>query len=403
MIAEIITIGSEIVTGTIVDKNASFLSKNLTKLGLLVKAIHSVGDNLDDIVNILNLVTPRADLIVLTGGLGPTEDDVTKEAVARFLNVELIYCPELEEDLIRFYGDKLSNKHKIQARIPKGSNYLKTDWGSAPGFIYEGEKYSLISLPGVPYELIRIFNNLVKDLLIKKYGQLKSRQKLRIRTFGLYETQIETKIMSIIKRLNLNYGVLAGSDGVDLFIEHSQNKDLSEEEVKEITRALGRSIYAIGDQSLAEVVGKLVHEKKQTFAVAESCTGGLFASIVTSIPGSSNYFYGGIVAYHNLIKEGILDVENELLEKRGAVSAETAMSMSKNIRKKMGTDWGVSITGIAGPNGGTKEKPVGLVYIGLIGPGAESVEKCNFFGDRRTIQERAVYSAFNLFRLNLIK
>ncbi len=209
--------------------------------------------------------------------------------------------------------------------------------------------------------------------------------------------------MSIIKRLNLNYGVLAGSDGVDLFIEHSQNKDLSEEEVKEITRALGRSIYAIGDQSLAEVVGKLVHEKKQTFAVAESCTGGLFASIVTSIPGSSNYFYGGIVAYHNLIKEGILDVENELLEKRGAVSAETAMSMSKNIRKKMGTDWGVSITGIAGPNGGTKEKPVGLVYIGLIGPGAESVEKCNFFGDRRTIQERAVYSAFNLFRLNLIK
>ncbi len=403
LIAEIITIGTELITGTIDDSNSSFLARQLARIGIEVIAIQSVGDSKKDIVKALEVATQRAKFIITTGGLGPTDDDLTKAAVAEFLNLRLIYNQDLESDLIKFYGDKLTQKHKDQACLPEGSEYLKTDLGSAPGFIYSSDEFTIMSLPGVPYELVRIFKTTGIAMIKARIGLGKSIERLMFRTFGLFETEVEEMVRESANEYGLSYSILAGAYGVDLFIDRKSDEKLNKMIIERIKFIFKENLYAFGDSSLAEIVGRLLKEKNQTLAIAESCTGGLLSSMITSIPGSSDYFLGSLVVYQNKLKKDLLDISDQVINVEGAVSKTTARLMAKNVKQKTGADWGISITGIAGPSGGTTQKPIGLVYTGISGRKGEIVEKYSFFGDRRVIQERAAYNALNNFRLLLIE
>jgi nicotinamide-nucleotide amidase len=415
MRAEIISIGDEILTGQIADTNSPFMAEKLTGEGIEVVFSTCVGDDIEKIAEAFGTAGSRADVIIATGGLGPTSDDLTKKAIVKVFKRNLVFHEEILKKIEKSFEKRGLSMPKIdqnQALLPQGAKPLANRWGVAPGIFIEAEsgggKTLFFALPGVPLEMKWMLENEVLPILrSKKPESLILHRKLR--TTGIPESVVYEKIQGLIDpKGDVKIAFLPSYLGVDMRMTTSlKQKGEAEAKIKELEKKvreiLGTYIYGTDDQTLEEVVGKLLSERKKTIAVAESCTGGLIGAKFTNVSGSSEYFERGVVTYSNQAKTELLKVPPEIIEKYGAVSEEVAILMAEGVRKLAKTNYGLSVTGIAGPTGGTPEKPVGLVYIGFAHENDSFAQRFQFGGDRMTNRERAAQAALNIVRLFLIK
>lgn len=378
----ILTVGTEILFGQIVNTNAAYLSQELNNLGFDVMYHYSVGDNPKRLAEMINIAFKDCDMIITTGGLGPTQDDLTKEVISEVMGEKIVVNDLAMETLQNNYirsGRSMTENNLKQANMPENAEVLPNDQGTAPGFLLEKNGKIIISLPGPPREMTNMFTKEVLPRLKKKQDSV---IKYRIlRTFGLGESKMETVLLPIIdKQTDPTIATYAKEGECSLRIaskratyeEAAQAVDDMTEKVMDI---IGEYVYSTDNEELIDVVGKLLLEKGITVSCAESCTGGLFSGAITSIPGISDVFERGIVTYSNKAKIEELGVLPETLEKFGAVSAETAEEMVIGLESKTGSDLCLAVTGISGPGGGSKEKPVGLFYIGIKWQGKTDVIK----------------------------
>lgn len=399
MKSEIISVGSELLLGNTVNTNASFLSRKLAELGIDVFYHTVVGDNVYRLKTITKIALDRSDLIIYTGGLGPTEDDLTKEVVSETLGVDL-ELDNVHLAKIKKYFEKrnmkMTDNNIKQAYIIKDSKVLNNDIGTAPGVFFNWKDKKIILLPGPPTEMKTMFNNYTAPLL-KQDSIIKSKT---IRTMGIGESSLEELIKDlVIEQSNPTIATYAKQGQVEIQVT---GKGKNEKEidliidplVKEIDKRLGEYIYSYNNESIEEVFFKQLKKNHMTVAFCESCTGGLVSSRFTAIPGASQVFERGIVTYSNNSKIEELNVKESTLKTYGAVSEETAKEMAIGLLNKSNVDMALSITGIAGPTGGTKDKPVGLVYIGLASKDKSYVIKNIFTGSRQDIQNKAANKVF---------
>jgi nicotinamide-nucleotide amidase len=407
--AGIISVGNELLNGHTVDTNAAYLSGELFSIGIPVAGVYTVGDDISSILRAMNLAAGDADVILTTGGLGPTDDDITRQVFAKFLGRELQFHEELFEKIEDFFVRrdlKMPEKNRIQAYIPAGAKAIANDVGTAPGIMAEVKDKLFFVMPGVPSEMKKMFKESVLPEL-KRFGQGQAVAVKKLKCFGAGESTIAEMLGDMMMRGRnplINCTVSCGVVTLHIIAEAEDKAKalkMAEDDEKRLRGILGELIYGTGEQSLGEVVGQGLARQHKTIATAESCTGGLLAELITDIPGASRYFLQGLVTYSNIAKIKELGVPAELLEKYGAVSEEVASVMSRGMRKTAGTDFAIGITGIAGPSGGSEQKPVGLVYISLdCGHGCET-ERFIFSGDREFIRLRAAQTALNMVRLKL--
>ncbi len=409
MKAEIITIGDELLYGQILDSNSSYLSESLTAEGIDVIFKTSVGDDINRMAEAFNIARSRTDVIVASGGLGPTLDDLTKKAVVKAFKRNLIFHQEILKQIEESFqrrGRLMPKINQNQALIPQGAKALSNRWGVAPGIFLEDEKTLFFALPGVPTEMKWMMENEVLPVLRAKKPQHFILH-TKLKTTGISESALYEKIEGLIDpKEEIKVAFLPGYLGVDIRLTaESTDKDQAQARIDEleqkIREVLENYVYGKDDQTLEEVVGKLLLERKKTIAVAESCTGGLIGARFTNVSGSSQYFERGVVTYSNEAKTELLNVPMEIIEKHGAVSEEAAILMAEGVRKLAKTDYGLSVTGIAGPTGGTPQKPVGLVFVGFAHENDSFVQKFLLGGDRNSNRERAAQAALNLVRLFL--
>lgn len=409
MKAEIISVGTELLLGDILNTNAQYLSKKLAELGIFLYRQMVVGDNMERIVQAFDEAFKRSDLVITTGGLGPTQDDLTKEAAAKFFSKKLVlHEPTLQaiKDYFKGREEYLTDGNIKQAYIPEGAIVLDNFYGTAPGCIIEDFGRRLIILPGPPKEMEPMFEMAVMPYLQKLQNCVLYSEVLRI--FGMGECLVVEKIKEIIENQdNPTIAPYANEGEVLLRITaRADNKKQAESMiapvVEKIREELGEYIYGVGEERLESVVVSLLKERGLTIATAESCTGGLVASRVVNVPGASKVFMEGIIAYSNEAKVRRLGVKEETLSRFGAVSEETAIEMAAGVAKSAGTSIGLSTTGIAGPTGGTPEKPVGLVYLGLYINGKTMVKKLQLGGDRNKIRNRSAMFALDFVRRALL-
>jgi len=412
-IAKVISIGDELLIGQVINTNSSFICEKLFSINIPVNKIITIGDNENDILWELKDSVQNFDVTIITGGLGPTHDDITKCTLVKFFKDELILNENILEyvkNVFKNRGTEMPEVNKEQALVPKGSMIIWNPNGTAPGICFEQNSKIVISLPGVPFEMKTMMENSVIPLLREKMtGKIdliiKSKTLL---TTGVGESILSEKlgdINELTKGEKLAF--LPSVNGVRLRIDV---KGITDEEAIEklkeietnIRSRIGEYIYGVNNEILEKIVGDLLISQNMTISTAESCTAGLLGAKITSIPGSSKYFTGGIISYSNEIKSGILQVKSETLDTYGAVSEQTAIEMANNIRLFFKTDIGISITGIAGPDGGTEEKPVGLVYIGFSDKNKTFAKKFLFGDNRERNRERAVVASLNLVREELL-
>ncbi|GLC29869.1 competence/damage-inducible protein A [Clostridium omnivorum] len=410
MKAEIMAVGTEVLMGDIVNTNAQYIARRLADLGIGVYYHSAVGDNSARLKDSLALGFSRVELIIATGGLGPTKDDLTKETAAAYFNRKLILHEESYLMLTQYFekqGREVSENNKKQAYMPEGSVVLPNPNGTAPGCILkEGDKI-LVLLPGPPREMKPMFENYVVPYLEKYQDSILVSKVLRI--CGIGEGHMVEKIAHIIdNQSNPTVAPYAKEGEVTLRITAKaenmvEAKRLIEPMEREIRNILGEDIYAVGETTLEDVVGELLVNKKLTISTAESCTGGMLSGRLINYPGISASYLEGVVTYSNEAKMKYLGVKEETLDSFGAVSEETAREMAEGIAKAAGTDIGVSVTGIAGPGGGTEDKPVGLVYVGLYIRGKVEVKKLNLSGDRQKVRNRTVVTVLDWIRREISK
>jgi len=413
--AETIAIGTELLIGGRSDSNSLFLADELGKLGIAVRFKSVVGDERRDIVTAIHIAVTRAQVIIMTGGLGPTVDDCTREAVARATGHRLGRRKEALEGMtarLAQWGRIPNTAQLRQGMIPSGATVLKNPVGSAPGFCLTWKKALIISLPGVPREMEEMMRQEVLPLL-RAASELSGRP-LRwpivrqvFHTFGLAEADVDAKLKGLIpKGAPVDLGMLASPMGVlvSLTTKGNQstpekNRDLLEELTNDVRSRLSDWLFAEGRDTMEEVVGRELSKQGLMLAVAESCTGGLIGHRLTQVAGSSAYVDRGAVCYSNRAKTEMLGVPAELIAHNGAVSKEVAAAMACGIRQRANVSVGLSVTGIAGPGGGTETKPVGLVYIGLDGgTGQPITQEFRFHGDRNVIKQRSSQAALDLLR-----
>jgi nicotinamide-nucleotide amidase len=375
--AEILCIGTELLLGEILNSNAQYLAQQLALLGIPHFYQTVVGDNPDRIHQALEIAASRSNLIITTGGLGPTPDDLTTEAIADFFHTPLEERPEIWERIQQMAaetGKNLTANNRKQALLPKGAEILHNPIGTAPGMIWEPQPNLLIlTFPGVPSELYPMWQQTASPLLqARNYGQGTFYSKVLL-YWGIAESALATKVNHLFDLKNPTVAPYANYGQARLRI--TARADTPEEAIAliapveaEIRALTGEFCYGTDDETLASVAGKHLLESGQTLAVAESCTGGGLGEAITEVSGSSSYFLGGVISYSNDVKINLLDVDRQVLEQNGAVSAIVAEQMAIGVRAKLKSDWGISITGIAGPTGGTDSKPVGLVYVGIADP-----------------------------------
>ena len=410
MKAEIIAIGTEILLGDIVNSNAQYLAQELATLGIDMYYQQVVGDNEKRIVHAFDEAYSRSDLIITTGGLGPTEDDLTKEVAAKYFNKELLPDEESIEKLksyFKFRGRKMTENNLKQGLIPEGAIIINNNNGTAPGVIIEENNKIMIILPGPPKEMKPMFEETVKPYLQKKSDSVLVSKMIKILGIGesaaaeevkdLMDAQTNPTIAPYAKEVGVNLRVTAKAEN-----EEEALKLIAPIE-EEIKNRLGDNVYATEDIEIEDVVAKLLIERKFTISTAESCTGGMIASTLINYPGISEVLLEGAVTYSNEAKHNRLGVKNETLDKYGAVSEETAREMAIGIAKTAGTDVSIVTTGIAGPGGGTEEKPVGLVYVGVYVQGEVTVKKCIFNGNRSRVRLQATITGLDMLRRILIK
>lgn len=406
--AEILCVGTELLLGDIVNTNASFLSQKLAELGIHVYKHTAVGDNPKRLSDALEAAFAEADLVITSGGLGPTYDDLTKETVAAFFGRKMeMHEPSLEA--IKGYfartGRVMTKNNEKQAMMPVGAVVFPNHYGTAPSLaIYDEEKNkTAIMLPGPPGEIIPIFNEEVRPYLESRRGEVIVSKNIHI--FGMGESAVEEKLKSLMtESQNPTVAPYCKEGEVRLRVTAKSNSRdeaivMCDEMIEKIRESeVGKFIYGIDIDSLENAVVKFLHQKGLTLATAESCTGGFIAKRITDIAGCSDVFLGGCVTYTNEAKERLLGVKHETLERYGAVSEQTAMEMARGVREALGADIGVSSTGIAGPGGGTAEKPVGTVYIGISTKDGESFRKLSLSSmrSRDYIRKVSVANAYDL-------
>lgn len=405
MQAELVIIGTELLLGEIVDTNAQYLAQGLSSCGINLYYKSTVGDNWVRVVETLSRAISRSDLVIISGGLGPTEDDLTRAAVAAVTNRPL----ELDEEALaaiesyfsRRYGGNMPVNNRKQAYLPQGAQVIPNQRGTAPGFIVELQGKAIAALPGVPVELEAMFEEVLLPYCRQKFSQdvIVTRN---LSFTGIGESSLEELVKDLIlKQSNPTVAPYASKGSVRLRItaraaSQEQAEALIEPIAQEIMSRTKPYLFSTSGQRLEEVIGELLTLRNETLALAESCTGGLVGDTITNVPGSSSYFLRGYVVYSNEAKMSDLGVQEETLRAYGAVSAETAREMADGVRKRANTDYGVAITGIAGPDGGTAEKPVGLVYISLASRGNTIVERHQFSGSRLQIKQRSAQAALTL-------
>lgn len=408
MKAEIIAVGTELLMGEILNSNSRDIARELYNLGIDVYHQSVVGDNLNRISKELETAFERADLVITTGGLGPTRDDLTKEAAAHFLKREMILDEESIRHLEDFFGSRglpLNEGNKRQAYFPEGAKIIPNENGTAPACIIEFDEKVLVILPGPPREVIPLMEKYIIPYLEKRTGKVFISDIINIS--GIGEGHMEEKIMDIIEaQENPTVAPYAKEHGLTLRVTASASTEqearlLLEPVVKKVCDRLGMDVYAIGDTTLEAVVASLLIEQNLSISVAESCSGGLLAGRLINYPGISKVFKEGFITYSNESKINTLGVDSKILSKYGAVSEEVAKQMAKGAADRAKSDVALSITGIAGPDGGTDEKPVGLVYIGLYLLGEVKVMKMDSWGSRDNVRRRAVSQALDMLRREL--
>ncbi len=410
MKAEILAVGTEILLGDILNTNAQFLAQELATLGIDVYYQTVVGDNPKRLEDTIFHAFSRADLIITTGGLGPTEDDLTKETAAKYFEEELV-LDERALGRIRKYFDKTGRKmtenNIKQAMVPaKHGIVLYNDNGTAPGIIMEKNGKIIVMLPGPPKEVVPMFRKQVRPYLERKQESTVVSEILRVANVG--ESTMESMVKDIIDaQTNPTIAPYAkDSEAILRVTAKAESAEKAEEMIQpvmeKLKERLGEAAYAMGETNLQTVVAKMLLEQEKTIAVAESCTGGMVVSSLVEYPGISEVLLEGCVTYSNDAKMRRLGVQKETLDTYGAVSAETAAEMAEGIAKTSGAAIGISTTGIAGPDGGTEEKPVGLVYLGLSIDGVVKTKEIRLAGSRSRIRERAVYQALDWLRKEML-
>ncbi len=410
MNAELITIGDELLLGHTLDTNAAFIGMKLAEAGIDLIYHTSVGDQADTILASLGVALNRADIVLVTGGLGPTHDDITKKTLCKFFKRQLVFHEDVLKDLLKRYSDlgvTMPAVNQNQALLPQGAKFIENKIGSALGIVFEEGDKILIAMPGVPAEMKAMFTDSVLPML-KQRGPRNFIIQKTIRTIGIMEAAIFEKVGGLIEQNpQIKIAFLPGYKGVDIrFTARSSSEEKANQAIDEIVgkfrERIGKYIFGFDGDELPAVIGDLLKERKLTLAVAESCTGGLTGKLLTDVPGSSEYFLGGIIAYANKVKVNVLNVPERILIDHGAVSAETAMAMAKGVRALTDAAIGLAITGIAGPGGGSESKPVGLTYVGLCDSQDTVVEEFRYGTDRERNRMRAAYAALNLVRKRLL-
>lgn len=418
MKAEILTIGDEILIGQIINTNSVWIAQQLNLLGIKVVHMASVSDEENAIVEAFDQAAKRADFVFITGGLGPTKDDITKKVFARYFNTDLILDEEVLKDVDRYFskrGRQLTDINAQQAMLPKGCTVIKNNNGTAPGMWMQKDKTVFISMPGVPYEMKGMMTDGILPKILKE-NKLPSIYHKSILTQGIGESTI-AEIASdwedalIDKNIKLAYLPQPGSVRLRLSTfgnEPSLLKKNVEEEIEKFKLLLGKYIFGYeeyGEEppSIEKIVSELLRERKQTLALAESCTGGYIASLFTAIPGASEIFKGAIVPYTNLSKHELLQVDEKLFTTVGSVSREVVEQLAQNVLKKFNSDYAISISGIAGPTGGTPEKPVGTVWVAVANKEKVLAFKLQFGDNRQRNITMTASAAINLLRKLILK
>lgn len=398
MIGEIITIGTEVIIGSILNTNAKYLSSKLTEMGIETYYHTSVDDNEERLTNVINIALERADLIITTGGLGPTQDDMTKEVIAKALNLELVMDSNMEKhisDIFTSLNRTMTDNNRKQANIPEGAKFIKNEIGTAPGIYINNGNKTIIMLPGPPIEMNLMFEKYVMPLLHVDFAIVTK----SINTTGIGESSLENALKELdIFEDGIEVATFAKESQVEIkIIGKGYDKHEVDRKVTSIIERIQESfsdyIYGYNNTPIEEVVINLLKTKNLRIALCESCTGGLIASRITRIPGASAVFDRAIVTYSNESKIQELGVQEGTLEKYGAVSENTAYEMAKGLLEKSKVNIVLSITGIAGPSGGNDNKPVGLIYICVMSENDYKIIKCNFNGNRDAIQNKSATRA----------
>lgn len=404
--AELITIGDEILIGQIIDTNSTWIAQQLIELGIDIWQIRSISDKKEDIIDALD--SSKADLIIITGGLGPTNDDLTKNTLAEYFGKALFFDEKIFKHINKLLvgrGVIVNELNKEQALLPENTLILENKSGTASGMWFTRGEKQYISLPGVPFEMKGIMTDEVLPSLKKEYKTASIVHKT-IMTQGVPESMLAMKIKewedNLPNLIKLAYLPRPGLVRLRLSATGNDKNELEsivEEQIEKINQIIPDSIYGYDEIAIEKVVGDMLKEQGATLSTAESCTGGQISALITSVPGSSNYYTGSIISYSNNAKHKLLNVPNSTIETKGAVSKEVVEYMSNSVREKFNTKYAISISGIAGPDGGTKEKPVGTTWISISSEN-KTVSKMFLFGEHRGRNvTRASLSALNMLRL----
>ncbi|TET06671.1 MAG: competence/damage-inducible protein A [Candidatus Atribacteria bacterium] len=412
MKAEIISIGSEILRGQISDTNSNFIVKKLVELSIDVEHISAVSDDPESLLSTLKQALQRSDLIITTGGLGPTEDDITYQTITRALNLKLIKYPEAEENLKRILkkiNKTISPSNLKQVYFPEGAKIIINQYGTAPAMILEKDNKIICSFPGVPHEMKNLIEENLIPYLKEKFPPSMIKKSKILKITGLGESSVNELIRDYMnKQTNFSFGIYANPEDIQVQITtqaptEKEVEKLLQSSVNQLTKILGNYIYGSDEETIEEVVGNLLKTKKLKLAIAESCTGGMLGEMITRIPGSSEYFQGGMISYNAKIKEDLLKVPPEVIKKHGEVSEQVARLMAEGVRINCHSDIGISITGIAGPGGATEKKKVGLVYMALADGKKTITQKHQLFGNRQLIRLRSTRRTLNMLRMYLME
>lgn len=413
MYTSIITIGDEILIGQVTDTNSAFIAEKLTEAGIGVKKILSVSDKESDIADALDYALAQSDIVVITGGLGPTNDDITKKSLANYFNQRLIRNQDVLSDIEKLLGKRkipVSELNRAQADVPEHCTVLPNKLGTAPGMLFiTSDNKVVVSLPGVPFEMKEILTSQFLPFLKNKFT-LPYRIQKTFLTYGVPESVMAERLTDFENQLpeSFKLAYLPSPGVLRLRLSTSGNhKEQAQKEFiqqeNQFIQVLGSDLYGYNDDTLEKELGKLLKANNFTVSTAESCTGGMISEKIAGIAGASVYFTGGIVAYSNDIKINHLNVKKEDIEKYGAVSKQVVIQMAEGIRNLFNTDVGIATSGIAGPTGGSAEKPVGTVWIALALPHMTLAKIFNFGEDRGRVVLRAANTALNMARIELFK
>jgi len=412
MKAYILTIGDEILLGNTLNTNAAFIGEQLYEINIPIIKTSVVGDDNTAILNELKIASDSADVILITGGLGPTHDDVTRKSIVDFFKTELIESQEVLNDIKALFEKRkreVTSVNADQAKVPKIAEVIRNQYGTAPGLWIEQEEKIFVVMPGVPYEMEAMIESTVVPKLKDKLGEEKLfLKKKMLLTTGIPESTLFERLGNLDELLQgAKLAFLPNQFGVKLrvAVEGDEEKEVKEKlmEVEQRIRSkAGRFIYGAGEDQLEAVVGRLLLEREMKIATAESCTGGLLGNMLTNVSGSSKYFERGVICYSNAAKVEILKVDEDTIAKQGAVSPDVAMQMAEGVKSTSGSDIGIATTGIMGPTGATADKPIGLVFIGYCDEKVCTAKKYQFGEDRLLNKQRTAQAALEFVRRQLL-